>query len=84
VFHLPAVAGMLGSKFVESRLHMDGPKKGQFVALRDRLAKTPAAPTFVVIRPDTGESLGVYRPGNSGPSSWGTEFENFIAGVLDS
>ncbi len=58
VFRLPAVAGILESRFVEARLHTDGESNiDRILALQKELAGSPATPVYLVVDPDSGEIL---------------------------
>ena len=62
VFRRPAVAGKLGSGFVEARLHSDhaDPVKAEFTkSLAKRLLNNLANPIYVTIHPETGVQLEV-------------------------
>jgi hypothetical protein len=52
IFPLPAVAGEL-SKLIEARLHYDGERKKEVKALQRDLAKTYAAPVYLILDPKT-------------------------------
>jgi hypothetical protein len=52
IFPRPAVAGELG-KLIEARLHYDGARKKEVKALQRDLAKTYAAPVYLILEPKT-------------------------------
>jgi hypothetical protein len=52
IFPRPAVAGELG-KLIEARLHYDGARKQEVKALQRDLAKTYAAPVYLILDPKT-------------------------------
>ena len=58
IFPRPAVAGELQEKFIEARLHNDGgPKLEENRKLQDEKAGSKAAPIYVIIDPQTGQTL---------------------------
>jgi hypothetical protein len=52
LFPMPAVAGEL-AKLIEARLHYDGSRKAEVKALQRDLAKTYAAPVYLILDPKT-------------------------------
>ena len=58
IFPRPAVARELQEKFIEARLHNDGgPKMEENRKLQDEKAGSKAAPIYVIIDPQTGQTL---------------------------
>jgi len=63
-FTSPAVAGILGSGFVESRIHLDGQsvlsaeKVEENNDLASRYSGDRTRPAYVIVDPKTGEKLG--------------------------
>ena len=52
IFPRPAVAGEL-AKLIEARLHYDGARKQEVKVLQRDLAKTYAAPVYLILDPKT-------------------------------
>lgn len=62
IFPKPAVAGLLKSSYVESRLHTDGEKNIERIReLQDQLTGSVATPYYVLVDPETGEAKGVFE-----------------------
>ena len=61
IFTRSAVADELENHFIESRLHMDGLKKDDFTDMQDELVGTVATPSYVVVDPDSGETLATHQ-----------------------
>lgn len=78
IFRLPTVGGVLREEYVEARLHNDDhahPEIIEYVKkLQDELAGSRATPYYLVIDPQTGETLGEYP----GPDLFGEKFLHFL------
>lgn len=58
IFPRPAVAGELGSNFIEARLHTDGgPAVDHNKQLQKEMTGSVANPIYVIVDPKTGKSL---------------------------
>ena len=79
-FLQPAVAEKLNKDYIEARLHLDGQDKlapevdARNQTLRVQYSGTKAMPTFVVVDPDSLQSLGRIRGAMSS-----TAFLDFLA-----
>ena len=59
VFRLPAVAGALGARFIEARLHTAHPAKGEENRTRQQeMTNSIAQPIYLIIDPKTGARHG--------------------------
>ena len=63
VFPAPEVSGVLTREFIESRLHTDHPDDAlqeRNIELQDELQGNRATPYYLVMDPQTGETLATF------------------------
>lgn len=83
VFLSPAVAALMNKHLVESRLHTDSQNTltdEQFAKnkqLQSEIAGTIANPFFVVVDPDSGKKLGVFKLSGD-YTSWKDKWFRFV------
>jgi hypothetical protein len=83
-FHLPQIAAVLRSKFVESRVHMDVPARidpqryAVSAQLRDELIGSTAMPHYAILDPETGEFLSRSHLHGGSPDGWARDMLAFL------
>lgn len=78
VFPSPGVLEVLEEKYVEARLHTDGPRGEELTALEERLANSIATPLYLVLDPQTEERRAKPVAGIVKAAS----FREFLLGAL--
>ena len=84
-FRDPQVAAELKSRFVESRLHMDGFNRvaehlfEKHLALRDELIGNPAMPFYAIVEPKGDEFLFRTALRGSDTAGWKKDFLTMFA-----
>lgn len=87
VFLSPEVSGIMKKHFVEARLHVDTQSTltaEQFAAneaARDEIAGTFAMPYYVVVDPNTGETVGEHGL-SGGANAWQPQWLEFLRWTL--
>ena len=75
IFFDPAVAGVLEDKFIEARLHTDGTANiDRILELQAKLTQSVATPFYLVVDPDSGETLSKFE----GPTQDPERFAAFL------